>query len=102
MKYRISRDNCNMRVDQKCDSSVAESFTEIGHNELAPNGAAGVAGIVVGRIDAATVEVQVVAVGGAIRGRGPVVAIATDVIYCPIRASDASGTREANLHKEPL
>ena len=66
---------------------------KIGHNELAPNREAVVAVPVVGRIDVATVEVQVVAVGGAILGRGPVDALVTDVDLRPIRAIDVTGTR---------
>ena len=66
---------------------------EIGHNELAPNGEALVASGVVGRIDVATVEVQVVAVGGRVRGRGPVVAVATEIVLHPIRAIDVPGTK---------
>ena len=53
-----------------------------GTTKPAPNGVAVVAVVVVaaGRADVATVEVQVVAVGRIARGRGPVVAVATDVV----------------------
>ena len=64
-----------------------------GTTKRAPNGATVVAVVVVGRIDATTVEVQVVAVGITIRGRGPVVAAVTEVVLRPIIAVDVPGTR---------
>ena len=54
---------------------------------------------VVRRIDVATVEVQEVAVGG-VRGRGPVPALATEVVLRPIRAIDDSGREVINPFKE--
>lgn len=64
----------------------------MGTTKPAPNREAEVAIVVVGRIDAATIEVQVVAVGGIIRGRGPVVAVATDIVHRPVIAIDIPGT----------
>ena len=48
----------------------------------------------IGRIDAAAVEVQVVADGGITLGRGPVVAVATDVVHRPAIVPDVTGRWE--------
>ena len=50
-----------------------------------------VAVVSIGRTDVATVEVQDVAVGGVVRGRRPVVAVATDIVLRPTSATDVSG-----------
>ena len=60
----------------------------------APNGETVVAIVVVGRIEAAAVEPQVVAVGGTIRGRGPVAALATDDVHVPAIVVDEPGRWE--------
>ena len=67
------------------------SWWRSGTTKSAPNGETVVAIPVIGRIDAAAVEVQVVAVGGTIRGRGPVDALATDAVHRPVVVMDVPG-----------
>ena len=73
-----------------------------GTTKPAPNGEAVVASVVVGRIEAAAVEVQVVAVGGIVRGRGPVVAAATDVVHRPAVVVDVPGIVMLIRKREPF